>query len=478
MLLCYNRASASFLAEQNQKGHESLETRVEKFYMELVSMRHDLQANRSLARSSNSILTRLSGLITGDMFSQLKTLVDLAGKVWQSNMQIMSFFVNLQTSSPSPELRYTWVQEPIKFEDAMGRVIPIPSEYNWGKLEAIIMAQFDNGPGYKKICAGEYELFNTLDCSQIISRAENEVLTPGLSITMAIIIGRYHSAKSDRCPRPGCKSEEFASKESGGTICCICKACFDHAQKSLPLPLRPPEQDFVTFVPYSQRSQGLKRKRFSVLTDGEIEPQHHRKKMKTEGNMFKNFRTQLSTLAQSPIVSNVRSTGRRLKRHKSTTFQATRKASTRQQPAPQQDSAKQYTSNSPGTIPNWLEGTSSLHCRPYLLASSDQAKNKEHDPASSFQYSASNKKDPTFSPAPTVVSEPSWLAMSDLESVCFARTASPKLGRLESQVGVYPARFSKPQLSASQSSFISYVRTQMAEHDGMRSPGPQSQRSD
>lgn len=65
MLLCYNRASASFLAEQNQKGHESLETRVEKFYMELVSMRHDLQANRSLARSSNSILTRLSGLITG-----------------------------------------------------------------------------------------------------------------------------------------------------------------------------------------------------------------------------------------------------------------------------------------------------------------------------------------------------------------------------------------------------------------------------
>ncbi len=139
------------------------------------------------------------------MVLQLKALVDLVNKVWQSNTQIMSFIVNLQMSSPSPELRYTWVQEPIRFEDVMGRVIPIPSEYNWGasrflsytmlihyscclsqKLEAIIVAQFDNEPGYKKICAGEYELFNTLDSSQIISRAESDVLTPGLSITMAI----------------------------------------------------------------------------------------------------------------------------------------------------------------------------------------------------------------------------------------------------------------------------------------------------
>ena len=67
-----------------------------------------------------------------DVVSRLKTLVDLASKVWQSNMQIMSFIINIQSSSPSPELRYTWVQEPVRFEDAMGRVIPIPSEYNWG----------------------------------------------------------------------------------------------------------------------------------------------------------------------------------------------------------------------------------------------------------------------------------------------------------------------------------------------------------
>lgn len=60
------------------------------------------------------------------------TLVKLAGKVWQSNLQIVALMVKLQSGSSSPELRYTWVQEPVRFEDALGRVIPVPSEYNWG----------------------------------------------------------------------------------------------------------------------------------------------------------------------------------------------------------------------------------------------------------------------------------------------------------------------------------------------------------
>src|SRR2546423_4329426 len=67
-----------------------------------------------------------------EISSQLKILVDLANKVWQSNMQIVSFMVKLQTTTPSPDLRYTWAQDPVRFEDAMGRSFPIPSEYNWG----------------------------------------------------------------------------------------------------------------------------------------------------------------------------------------------------------------------------------------------------------------------------------------------------------------------------------------------------------
>lgn len=86
------------------------------------------------------------------------------------------------------------------------------------KLEAIILDQFHTGPGSKKVAAGEYELFNTSDSTQIISGSEFEGLTPGMSITMAIVVGSYHGASLERCPRPGCKSVKFMSSEAGGKI--------------------------------------------------------------------------------------------------------------------------------------------------------------------------------------------------------------------------------------------------------------------
>ena len=86
------------------------------------------------------------------------------------------------------------------------------------KLEAIILEQFNAGPGHKKISAGEYELFNTFDSTQIISRSEFEGLTPGMSITMAIIIGLYDNGLLKCCPRPGCQSVKFTTSKAGGKI--------------------------------------------------------------------------------------------------------------------------------------------------------------------------------------------------------------------------------------------------------------------
>ncbi|KAK3178011.1 hypothetical protein OEA41_000143 [Lepraria neglecta] len=132
-----------------------------------------------------------------DVVSQLKTLVDLASKIWQLNLQIMDCIASLQTSNRLPDLRFTWAQEPVRFEDALGRVLPVPSEYNWRcykKLEAIILDQFQDGLGHQKVRAGEYELFKSLDSSQIVDRSVEEPLTPGLAITMAIIFGHHQNA--------------------------------------------------------------------------------------------------------------------------------------------------------------------------------------------------------------------------------------------------------------------------------------------
>lgn len=32
---------------------------------------------------------------------------------------------------PPPDIRHTWAQAPVTLEDALGRRLPVPSEYDW-----------------------------------------------------------------------------------------------------------------------------------------------------------------------------------------------------------------------------------------------------------------------------------------------------------------------------------------------------------
>lgn len=57
-----------------------------------------------------------------------------------------------------PDLRHTWFQEPVWLEDALGRILPIPSEYGYSTVEAVIRDRFQVGPGRQKVLDGEYEI--------------------------------------------------------------------------------------------------------------------------------------------------------------------------------------------------------------------------------------------------------------------------------------------------------------------------------
>jgi len=92
-------------------------------------------------------------IIDRDVALNMKSLLDLAQRVSSSNTDIVTYISGLQNASRSPDLRYTWVQEPVKFEDALGRVIPVPSEYDvevrgtpifkFGRLNLLSDAPFD-----------------------------------------------------------------------------------------------------------------------------------------------------------------------------------------------------------------------------------------------------------------------------------------------------------------------------------------------
>jgi hypothetical protein len=49
--------------------------------------------------------------------------------------------VSIQKTIPSLDLQYTWAQKPVKLEDALGRIIPVPSEYDWNASK--IQVPFD-----------------------------------------------------------------------------------------------------------------------------------------------------------------------------------------------------------------------------------------------------------------------------------------------------------------------------------------------
>lgn len=74
------------------------------------------------------------------------------------------------------------------------------------KFEAIIQAQFKNGPGKAKVRSGEYELFMGMTSITPLKSKDFRPL-PGMRITMTFIVGQYIG--SERCPRLGCSSRSF-----------------------------------------------------------------------------------------------------------------------------------------------------------------------------------------------------------------------------------------------------------------------------
>jgi hypothetical protein len=128
------------------------------------------------------------------------------------------------------------------------------------KFEAIIQAQFKNGPGNAKVRSGEYELFMGMTSVTPLKSKDFRPL-PGTKVTMTFIVGQYIG--SERCPRLGCSSRSFRTDDQvkHGRIwydlenqyrCKFlltfhsmeCQSWFRKSGAMLPKPLKPPAQSF------------------------------------------------------------------------------------------------------------------------------------------------------------------------------------------------------------------------------------------
>jgi hypothetical protein len=117
--------------------------------------------------------------------------------------------------SAVPDTRLTFFQDPVRFEDALGRMTLFPSEFSVDDLEAIVERRFQEGPGKQHVQAGDYELCNTRNTRQVISASNGVGLLPGMNVRMAIVIKRSTSS-GDLCPMPQCRSSNTESVSGGG----------------------------------------------------------------------------------------------------------------------------------------------------------------------------------------------------------------------------------------------------------------------
>lgn len=145
------------------------------------------------------------------------TQADL-GKSSVSTQQIYGVVLEIRGSLATPDTKWTFFQAPIIVEDALGFKFPVPSEYDFELLNAIIKHRFLEGPGSSEVQADNYEIFSAKNSQVVIS--ENVRLLPGASIIMAILLDKPASEvyTDETCPMPRCGSTLTTAAPGGGRI--------------------------------------------------------------------------------------------------------------------------------------------------------------------------------------------------------------------------------------------------------------------
>ena len=123
--------------------------------------------------------------------------------------------LELRANVPGIDTRFPYFQAPVRVEDALGRVFHFSSECSIEALNAEIMTRFKKGPGKTEVMAGDFEIFNAKNTDQALTISGRNVLLPGMSISMAIVLEKTF-AEGDKCPMPHCASKSFIEAVGGG----------------------------------------------------------------------------------------------------------------------------------------------------------------------------------------------------------------------------------------------------------------------
>lgn len=202
-------------SEKTDKIQEELRDSIEVSSRELREVRGNVEAQTLAVRENKSIIQKLFWMVSGEIAAPLKSLGQTVAKVCVSTQQIYTIVLELRASISGIDTRFTYFQAPVRVEDALGRVFPFASECSIEALNTEIKARFKTGPGKTEVMAGDFEIFDAKNTDQLLTLSGHNVLLPGMSINMAIVLEKEF-AEGDKCPMPHCASKTFVEAVGGG----------------------------------------------------------------------------------------------------------------------------------------------------------------------------------------------------------------------------------------------------------------------
>lgn len=208
------RTSMSIMSDDTKTLHANQECRIGEAAQAMQTM----QTSQGVAlQETKSMLEQMLDLLQTNVVIHQDQIKDLATKVDTSQRQISSFLLKLGTELPHPDISHTWFQRPCRLEDPLGKHYPIPSEYSYTQMLAVVLANFQSGPGSKRIQNGDYEIANSRNFTQVVDKETFTALIPGMFLTMAVILPEL-PASIESCPIPSCGSRTYSDCRGGGKI--------------------------------------------------------------------------------------------------------------------------------------------------------------------------------------------------------------------------------------------------------------------
>ncbi|KAK5652130.1 hypothetical protein OQA88_10772 [Cercophora sp. LCS_1] len=222
MLLAeYGLETMNLAREKTQSGQLEIKDRLESTRGLLAQVQDSVTKQAAVVCSAGSMLERLYRLVSGEIHTSVKSLERLVTSALISTQQIYGVVLEIRGALLSrPDIRWTFLQDPVLIEDALGRKFPVPSEYDFALLGRIIQHKFEEGPGSIQVSHGDYQIRDAKQREVILS--SHSRLRPGSSLIMAILMGKPPPGilTDHACPMPLCSSTETTQAEGGGRLCC------------------------------------------------------------------------------------------------------------------------------------------------------------------------------------------------------------------------------------------------------------------